>query len=357
MACTLQDIADRTGFSTSTIRQIFNGRAHRFSEKTQALVRAAATEMGYMPSAAARSVRRGRFDAVGVLLRHGGSNQDHNILKGVYEAARNYGLSVTYGETEDSQLHDPDLAPRLLKERCVDGFIVHHGQELDPRVTENLRRLGVPIIWVNADEPCNCVRPDDEGAVTRAVHFLLEQGHQRIGWVNMKIRGQATTPPRFRPHYSSPIREYAYRQVCRSENVPTQTLVETTETFEAMIRSLAAFLTQADAPTAIISNAPVLTPELVIAAQRLNINLSLPRSVITFSSRPFVPLEGLELHNLLVPGYKMGLEAVRLLRERIENNGSDLPAMLVEYPALAQEYDPRSITTKPIGARERNKVC
>lgn len=336
MTVSPKEIAERAGVSTATVRQIFNGRAHRFSEKTQAKIRALAEELGYRPNAAARSVSRGRFDAVGILLRHGGRHQDHNILKGVYEAARNCGMSVNYGEVDDTEFEDSERLPRLLKERCVDGLIVHHGRELDAEVTERFSQLHVPIVWVNANVPCDCVRPDDEGAVNQAVHEIAAKGHKRIGWINCEIHANRRRQHSslFSSHYSSTIREEAFRQGCREVGASQRILVDTVSSLDAMVRIIAGFFSKPNAPTAVISNSPIFTSDLIVAAQQANISLSLPQIAVAFASEPYRPFTGIETYNLSVPAYQMGLEAVDMLREKIKQKGRSIPVLRVSYPPL-----------------------
>ncbi|WP_262002007.1 LacI family DNA-binding transcriptional regulator [Microbacterium sp. Mcb102] len=65
---TSADVASHAGLSRSTVSQIFNGREHLFSEDTIARVRASASELGYRPSLAGRTLARGRSDIVITLL-------------------------------------------------------------------------------------------------------------------------------------------------------------------------------------------------------------------------------------------------------------------------------------------------
>ncbi|MFB9318346.1 LacI family DNA-binding transcriptional regulator [Cryptosporangium minutisporangium] len=58
------EVAQRAGVSRSAVSQILNGHTERFTDETVTRVREAARELGYRPSHAGRSLRRGRSDVV-----------------------------------------------------------------------------------------------------------------------------------------------------------------------------------------------------------------------------------------------------------------------------------------------------
>ena len=59
-----EDVARAAGVSRAAVSQIVNGRGERFAADTRTRVTAAAKELGYQPSAAGRSLRRGISDIV-----------------------------------------------------------------------------------------------------------------------------------------------------------------------------------------------------------------------------------------------------------------------------------------------------
>lgn len=65
---TSADVASHAGLSRSTVSQILNGRDSLFTPETVARVRASASELGYRPSLAGRTLARGRSDIVITLL-------------------------------------------------------------------------------------------------------------------------------------------------------------------------------------------------------------------------------------------------------------------------------------------------
>ncbi len=330
MRCTLQDVAAKTGLSTATVRQIFNGRAHRFSEKTQARVRAAAMELGYLPNSAARSVRQGRFNTVGLLLRHSGSAQDYNILKGVYAACVRKGLHVAYAETEDCHFDDPEAMPRHLCERCVDGYVVHHGMDLDPSVISVLHRIGVPIVWINARSEKNAVRPDDGGGVRLAVDHLRNRGHRFLGWIGASVRHDLAITFPFLPHYSAMERLRAFEAACKAAQVESAVLNGSYGSYDDLVHGVVSFLLDSGV-TGVVTNGFVLTPELLLRAQQMGLAIvDLPETVSFVTGQP-VNTPGLEQWILRVPAQEMGVAAVEMLLELMRDPAQDMGAVVVPY--------------------------
>ena len=64
---TLQDIADRTGYSVNTVSHALRGK-NDISQETTEQIRLVAREMGYTGNQIARSLRSGRTHTIAVIL-------------------------------------------------------------------------------------------------------------------------------------------------------------------------------------------------------------------------------------------------------------------------------------------------
>ncbi|MEO1444342.1 MAG: LacI family DNA-binding transcriptional regulator, partial [Chloroflexota bacterium] len=67
MSVTIEDISRKLGISISTISKALNGYTD-VSARTRDLVLQTAQEMGYHPNTAARNLRRGRTDKIGIII-------------------------------------------------------------------------------------------------------------------------------------------------------------------------------------------------------------------------------------------------------------------------------------------------
>lgn len=328
----LHDVADRAGVSTATVRKIFNGQAHRFAESTKVAVHAAAAELGYLPNSAARSIRKGRFEAVGVVLRHGGSSIDYNILKGVYREASRQDLRVSYAEMEDCGLGGSPETPRLLQELCVDGYIIHHGGELVPEAAERMHRSGFPFIYVNAHGAENCVLPDDVDAVRMGLDALAQRGHRRVVYVQLtESLGNAN----LLPHDSQEIRAAAFHRVCQQLTIEPATLTLQPSDREALVQAIVDDLGAPHRPTACLCNGFDLAVLVLLAAERLGLRVPDQLSLLCIESPYHVYSSAFQIDTLRVPASAMGSEAVRMLMECLKQECAPLPSRLVTYRHLA----------------------
>ena len=69
MSVKIEDISKHLGLSVSTISKALNGYRD-VSQRTRDRVLEAQKELGYHPNGAARSLRRGRTDKIGLLINN-----------------------------------------------------------------------------------------------------------------------------------------------------------------------------------------------------------------------------------------------------------------------------------------------
>ncbi|MEQ9813754.1 MAG: LacI family DNA-binding transcriptional regulator [Azospirillaceae bacterium] len=177
---TVRDVARRAGVSTATVSRALS-RPERVSAATRERVETAAREVGYIPNAMARSLRRRQADAVLVLLPDIGNSFFSEIIKGIEEIAFRQRCAVLIGETGEDPasagLHlEALLAGRVDGILLLDGRVPDFAVDLDP----------APIVQVSDYDPRSRfpqVRIDHEAAAVIATEHLLALGHRRIAHV------------------------------------------------------------------------------------------------------------------------------------------------------------------------------
>lgn len=188
---TLAEVARRAQVSKTTASRVLNGLAprYRITPATVALVEAAARELGYRPSYAARALTRGRTDSIGVMVSPGGllnpANQGFmaTVLGGIHRAALKHGRHVVltdHGERFAAGAGEPDGR--------FDGVIAF-GYAMGPDITRvDLETLATPLVLIG--EPGRPSRRptvvlDPEPGLAAAVAHLHELGHRSIAWVSL----------------------------------------------------------------------------------------------------------------------------------------------------------------------------
>ena len=187
---TIYDVAKSAGVSAKTVSRVLNKDAP-VAEQTRKAVETAMGELGYIPSFAARSMRRGRSGLVGVVstaITETRASPEYNglpeifIYQGIQDILQETGRTLLIGDAGGTA----DGLARLLRtfaEHRVEGVIF---------VAPDHRRLTLPdpsgmgpFVIANGfdDRGTAAVVPDDRGGQRRLVDRLIEIGHRRIAYL------------------------------------------------------------------------------------------------------------------------------------------------------------------------------
>ena len=178
---TLAEMASALGVAPSTVSNAYN-RPDQLSAELRARIMATATRLGYAgPDPAARSLRRGRAGAIGLLytdrLSHAFADPAAILLlQGIARAAEEKGLGLLLlpGRSGGSR--------PTSSQAVVDGFIIYSLVQDDPQIAAALvRRLPTVLVDVAHSVGGPVVGIDDRGAAREAAAHLLALGHRRFG--------------------------------------------------------------------------------------------------------------------------------------------------------------------------------
>lgn len=193
---TLQTIADALGVSRSTVSNAF-WRPDQLAPSLRERILRLAAELGYPgPHPVARTLRRGRVGAVGLLLTEALTYAFRDpaavlFLEGVAEELQTLDLGLLLVPVRPGH----PFSPAGIRAALVDGFLVYSVSDRHPAVEAVLRRR-VPVVVV--DQPrlpeARLVVIDDEGAAYAAARHLVELGHRRFAILTDRL-----SIGRFRP--------------------------------------------------------------------------------------------------------------------------------------------------------------
>lgn len=183
-APSLVDVAARAGVSTSLVSRILTGDTGvRAREETRDRVRVAAADIGYVPHAVARSLRRAHAGALGLVVHGLGNPIFSEIVQGAQQRVVEAGDVLLVADADS--LTD-DLALRQLAGGGrVDGLLWQPATSggIDDRAA--LAARWVPVVLLNSRGAHGLpgVHLDDAAAARLAVEHLVALGHRRIGLV------------------------------------------------------------------------------------------------------------------------------------------------------------------------------
>jgi DNA-binding LacI/PurR family transcriptional regulator len=188
---TLATVAEALGVSAMTVSNAYN-RPEKLSAELRERVFAVAEELGYPgPHATARSLRRGRTSALGVVL---GETLPYafedpaalEFLRGLAGTAARSGVALHLVPASGN-----DGDPALVLAAAVDAFVVFSLPDGHP-LAEALLRRGLPTVVEGGPElpGCPLVGIDEAAAAAAAARHVRELGHRRIGAISIPMGGR-----------------------------------------------------------------------------------------------------------------------------------------------------------------------
>jgi LacI family transcriptional regulator len=182
---TRADVARYAGVSTAVVSYTLNNGPKPVAPATAARVRNAVAVLGYRPNAAARALKRGSSDMIGLVVPDSSNPFYAELAQATEEAAaaRGYALVVINGNDTNVVWHVNRLASRQ-----VDGILVACDLRLVDIAT--LAASGVRLSLFNQLHPTEgtwAIGSDLFTGTTVGVKHLLNHGHTRIAFVGNTI--------------------------------------------------------------------------------------------------------------------------------------------------------------------------
>jgi DNA-binding LacI/PurR family transcriptional regulator len=320
----LKKLSELLRLSQTTISLVLNDSptAKSIPLHTRERVFAAAKKFHYRPNYFARSLRKKRSMAVGVMAPNLSEGYLTLVLNGVEE----YLIKSHYFYFTASHFWKPELIeeyPRMLMERAVDGFLLlNTGSDIN---------IPLPTVaisgHINRAGTCNIIL-DHEKAAELALGHLYELGHRKIAFMS---------GPDFIPDSA-----YRWRSTMQvAHRLGLKVLPELCMKFEADIWSpglgydvVKELLSRTRDFTAISCFNDITAVGAIRAIQ--DAGLSVPRdiSVIGFDDIVSAAFLKPSLTTIHQPLHDMGVEGAQVLLQKIADPAFEMPAEIVMQPTL-----------------------
>lgn len=180
---TSYDVAKKAGVSQATVSRAFDPNGN-VSATTRAHIMEVAKTIGYKPNRIARSLSMKRTDIVGIVM--GNITRSHyypSVLVEFTTRLQEMGKQVLLFNASETGSVD-EILPRILSYR-VDALIIASttpGREIIDECTS----MGTPVVMLNRtlpDTQANAVVSDNVWGARTVADFLLDGGHQRLGFM------------------------------------------------------------------------------------------------------------------------------------------------------------------------------
>lgn len=188
---TIKDIAKRANVSIATVSMVLNGK-DCITKKTRDKVLAAAKELNYIPSIAAKTLKTNRSHTIALFVGDISNPFFPEIVKGVEAAARIHNYSVIIYDLSGD---DQDFVNQIGKaaSQKVDGMYITGATKVSEQCRQRLLEagnLGIKIISSNRDMdwglfPMICT--DESEPIDAVLSKMVAYGHRHIGCISAKL--------------------------------------------------------------------------------------------------------------------------------------------------------------------------
>jgi LacI family repressor for deo operon, udp, cdd, tsx, nupC, and nupG len=335
------DVARHAGVSTTAVSFALNGRSG-VADDTRARILGVARELGWEPSASARSLGGRREHALGLIIARDPLLLSADpffpaFIAGVEMELAALGQALMLQVVGDDAVREAERYTHLARSERVDGVFLSDLRFADARI-ELLRELGLPAVTLNRPDvpsPFPAVSQDDAPGVAAAVRHLAELGHTRIAHV--AGRSDLLHGAHRRDAWSATMTELG---------LPADLVVVADFTAAAGARATHSLLCEDDRPTAIVyANDAMAIAGLTVAHE---LGFAPPRdlSLVGYDDSELAAHVYPSLTSVRSDPVGWGRRATRALLDAIEGNPADVelePARLVV----------RDSTAEPSGAQQR----
>jgi LacI family transcriptional regulator len=331
---TIYDIAKQAGVSISTVSKALNGYSD-ISPKTRLKIQQIIKELKFQPNATARGLATKRSYMIGAFFRddmnYGFSHPFlHGLLEKFKDTIGKKGYDIVFF-TNTIIEGGPDNYEARAKHRNVDGILLLGIHKDDPKL-ESLSQSDIPIMSIDLDFVglrSGYLTSDNLGGAVKAIEYLIELGHQRIGFIGDCFSTQVGQE-RFK----------GYQQTLQKHNLIIQTNWVSKGDFSEESGYIAAkhILQSVPCPTAIFSVSDSMAIGAMNAVREKGLQVGVDISLIGFDDIGMASNVSPTLTTIRQNKEKMGISAAITLVDLINMEESMLPStILIDTELVVRE--------------------
>lgn len=326
---TIKDIASEADVSIATVSKVLNNYSD-ISPKTRKKVMEIVREKNFRPNANARSLIMNKSFSIGVFFKdHQNSGLRHPFFRDVI-----YGLERIFCDFGydlvlfSAKWGDEYRYVEKCNYRQVDGAILM-GMPPDDKYLDALLETDIPSVFVDLDatgENATYVMSDNLEGASRAVEYLYELGHRKIGM----IMGEKIARPA-----QERLLGYQKTLVDLGLTYKSEWVIEGEFSESGGFKSMKQILELEEKPTAIFCQGDEIALGAINAIKNKGLNVPDDFSIIGFDDIDLSRYIEPKLTTIQQDKYKMGTEAAELLLKMINESEEKfdpviLPTKLIE---------------------------
>lgn len=317
---TAKDVAQRAGVSQSTVSYVLNDTPNQtIPQTTRARVHAAAAELGYTPSAAARALRRGSSESVLVVLPDAPIGEAiAQAIEAVAEVLEPHGYTVVYRRQQEGR------SLSALWHELMPAAIVNLAA-FPPEEEAPIEAAGIPVIGTSLDPQDRRAIGVPQLAVGRLhVEHLTSRGHRRLGFA-------ASTDPKVREFLTRRLE--GVRQACAERGLHEPVVVDVPLDLAGAVQAVGALLDLDDPVTAVSAYNDEIAFAVLGALRERGFTAPDGLAVVGVDDIPLArfavpPLTSVDVHSDVI-GHDIGRLVLRRLKPAADD-GAPLAASTVD---------------------------
>lgn len=315
---TVRDVAAMAGVSISTVSRALSA-PDMVNEVTRQRVVEAARELGYRPNPAARGLRVGRTNNLGLLIPDLENPFFASVTKGVQARARAAGYAVFVADSDEDPAQEIELIGNLANQ--VDGIILASPRAASQDLLD--ATAGKTVVMLNREVgEIPSITVDNADGILQAVTHLRALGHRTIAYASGPVHS-----------WSGEERRRGMAAV--AVELPDITVVELGN-FRPYFSGgyPAADIAVASGATAVIAYNDLMALGIIDRLRQRGISVPDDMSVIGFDDVPVASLVSPALTTIQIPLAGLGRRGVDLMVERLEGavdvtTRSEVPVELI----------------------------
>lgn len=324
---TITDLAARAKVSVTTVSQILNGKAARFSSKTVEKVKQLQQEMGYVPDFNAQSLIRKSGRTIGVLVPNINNPFFSQFLRGIEaEAIKQDYVPLIFGSNNSEEQETHYLFESVR--RAADGMIIASAVSDINYIDNILNQNGIPYILIDQAPVVkgDRVEANNQKGGQLLADYLIKKGHTNVVVVGAE-----------KPTLNLQERLQGFADVYQKNGTPIadDRIITTQMTKKGGYAATAAVL--AMKPTAIFAINDEVAIGLYRGIEEAGLKIPDDISIVGYDDIDLSAYIFPKLTTVHQPAFEMGSSAAQLIIKRIEDHKE--PLQQVSLPVSLIDRD------------------
>ena len=317
---TIADVAKRAGVSKTTISRYLNGKFEFMSAESQQRIKGIIEELNFRPNNLARSLKSSKSHLIGVLIADISNPFSSILVKGITDYCKQCGYNVVVANTDNDSEKEREYILSMIDQR-VEGLIINVSGD-NNEFLRDIAENHVPIVL--ADRPIfptmfDTVKTNDYQATIDAITYLAKEGFTKVGYFTEPINNIGTRM----------IRQQAYKEACQMLQLEPQEYVIDSKDESGIQNQVQQFLAYNQGQTnAIFTANGVAMISVLGAMHRLGLTIPQDVAICGFDNWPWMELIGPGITVVSQPFYDVGVECVKRMMLRLEENSRSNPEVI-----------------------------